>query len=99
MEASTTSAPTLGDLWRTRLRPPAVPTLPGRPIVGNLLEFRRDRLRVFDQVGALGPIARFHLGPLPVHVVTDGALAQEILVDRADDFMKSRGLSVFARPL
>ncbi|HTJ40579.1 MAG TPA: cytochrome P450, partial [Kofleriaceae bacterium] len=76
-----------------------MPALPALPVVGNLLEFRRDRLRMFERAGALGPIARFHLGPLPVHVVTDGALAQEVLVDRADDFMKSRGLSVFAKPL
>jgi cytochrome P450 len=101
MEATTNASrgPTLGDLWRTRGPAAAVPTLPGLPVVGNLLEFRKDRLDVFGRAGALGPMGRFHLGPIPVHVITDAALAQEVLVDRADDFMKSRGLSVFARPL
>jgi len=76
-----------------------IPALPGLPVLGNVLEFRRDRLGLLAQVAALGPIARYHLGPVPVHMITDGALAHEILVDQADGFMKSPGLSVFARPL
>jgi cytochrome P450 len=76
-----------------------IPTLAGLPLLGSALEFRRDRLGLLDRVARLGPVARFHLGPVPVHLVTDPELAHGILVDQADSFVKSPGLSVFARPL
>jgi len=102
MDATTTTAsPSLRDMWRSGHGPgaPAVPDLPGLPLLGNMISFRRDRLGMQRRLAALGPMARFHIGPLPIHVVSDAALAQEVLVDHADAFMKSRGLSVFARPL
>jgi cytochrome P450 len=104
MDASTTTTtagPSLRDLWRSGRGPdaPQVPELPGLPVIGNLVAFRRDRLGLQLRLARLGPIARYHLGPLPVHVVSDAALAQEILVDHADAFKKAPGLSIFARPL
>ncbi len=76
-----------------------IPVHRGLPLLGSALEFRRDRLALFDRLAALGPLARFHLGPVPVHLVTDPALAHAILVEEADAFVKSPGLSVFSRPL
>src|SRR5262245_15248801 len=66
-----------------------IPAIRGLPVLGSALEFRRDRLGLLAQVAALGPIARYQLGPVPVHMVTDGALAHQILVEQADGFMKS----------
>jgi cytochrome P450 len=97
MESS--PSPSLADTWRAGRHAGAVPALPRLPVLGNLLEFRKDRLAMQAKLAALGPIARFHIGPIAIHAITDAAMVQEVLVDQADAFGKSRGLSVFARPL
>lgn len=76
----------------------SVPAVPGLPLLGNLLAFRRDRLALQDTAARLGPIARVMLGHLPIYVVTDAELAHEVLVARAASFKKSAGLQ-FLRPL
>jgi cytochrome P450 len=79
---------------------PLVPEVPGRlPLVGNMLEFRRDRLALQDHAARTGPLARMWLGPVAVDVCTDADLAHAILVDQADAFKKARGMSVFLKPL
>jgi cytochrome P450 len=75
-----------------------IPALPGLPVLGNLLAFRRDRLRVFAAAAELGPMARLALGPIQLYATTDADIAREILVDRAASFHKSAGLN-FLRPL
>jgi len=76
----------------------SVPAVPGLPLVGNLLAFRRDRLALQDTAARLGPIARVMLGHIPIYVVTDAELAHDVLVARAASFKKSAGLQ-FLRPL
>jgi cytochrome P450 len=65
----------------------------GAPLVGHLLDFRDRRLalqlRVVRHCGDLGVL---QLGPVRVHVLSSAELAHELLVDHADDFVKSRGL-------
>lgn len=78
--------------------PAAIPGVPGLPLIGNLIAFRRDRLGLTRRAAALGPIAKIALGPVAVHIVTDADLAREILVDHAAAFKKSAGLQ-FLRPL
>jgi cytochrome P450 len=78
---------------------PELPTVPGLPLIGNMLDFRRDRLALHDRAAKLGPLARMWLGPVPVHVCTDADLAHAILVDEAAAFKKARGMSVFMKPL
>src|ERR1041384_4058442 len=75
-----------------------IPAVPGLPVLGNLLAFRRDRLALHDQAARLGPIARVSLGPIPVYIITCGDLAREVLVDQAARFKKSVGMQ-FLRPL
>ena len=75
-----------------------LPAVPGLPVLGNLLAFRRDRLALYDQAAQLGPIARLALAHIPVYVVTCGDLAHEVLVDQAASFQKSVGMK-FLRPL
>src|SRR5581483_913946 len=75
-----------------------LPALPGLPVVGNLMAFRRDRLRAFAEACELGPLARLSLGSIQLYATTDADIAREILVDRAASFHKSAGLN-FLRPL
>lgn len=73
---------------------PTVPALPGLPLLGNLLEFRRDRLALQDKAARLGPIARVQLAHLPLYFIVDADLAHELLVDHADALVKSAGLQL-----
>ncbi|MBP9089192.1 MAG: cytochrome P450 [Kofleriaceae bacterium] len=86
---------------RNRLHPAAasVPRVPGLPLIGNFLDFRRDRLGLHQLAAEIGPIARFALGPLNLHVITDGELAHQVLTTEADAFIKARGISEFLQPL
>jgi cytochrome P450 len=76
----------------------SVPAVPGLPLLGNLLQFRRDRLALQDAAARTGPIARIQLAHLPVYVVTDADLAHEVLVVRAGQMVKSAGLQ-FLKPM
>ncbi len=77
----------------------SVPRVPGLPLVGNLLAFRRDRLALQDDAAKVGPIARVMLAHIPVYIITDADLAHEVLSgDQASAFKKSAGLQ-FLRPM
>jgi cytochrome P450 len=76
----------------------AIPAVPGLPFVGNLFQFRRDRLGLQEDAARIGPIARVQLAHIPIYVVTDADLAHEVLVVQAASFTKSRGLQ-FLRPM
>jgi len=79
-----------------------IPRVPGLPVLGNLLEMRRDRVG-FQIAGArrYPRLAEMRIGLMPFKVVmvNDPALVGEVLVDHADAFHKTPGLSFFARPL
>jgi len=72
--------------------------VPGLPLVGNLLQFRSDRLGLQDRAARVGPIARVQLAHLPVYVVTDADLAHEVLSAQASSFKKSQVVQ-YLRPL
>ena len=75
-------------------------TIKGLPLLGNLLEFRRDRLGLQRRlVAECGDAGRFRLGPVPVLMLASPQLAHELLVDHAFHFIKSAGLREFGRPL
>ena len=75
-----------------------IPALPGLPLVGNFLAFRRDRLAVHDDAARLGPIARLSLAHIPVYVISCADLAHQVLVEQAASFHKSAGMQ-FLRPV
>src|SRR5262249_50223429 len=75
-----------------------IPAMPGLPVLGNLLAFRRDRLGLYEETARLGRLARISLGHIPVYVVTCADLAREVLVDQAANFQKSAGMK-FLHPL
>jgi cytochrome P450 len=76
-----------------------VPTLKGRPFLGSLMDFRDRRLHLMRALSATGDLARFWMGPIPVHMVSSAELAHQVLVTDQDAYIKSRGLRVIGRPL
>ena len=76
----------------------SIPSLPGLPVIGNLLDFRKDRLALQDRAARLGPIARVSRVHIPVYIITDADLAHEVFVEHAAAFKKSAGLK-FMMPL
>jgi cytochrome P450 len=78
-----------------------VPRVPGLPVFGNLREFARDRIGLLTRVPAeYGDVARIDLGFVArAFVVSSPELAQEALVTHDDAFIKTLGLTLFAKPL
>jgi cytochrome P450 len=77
-----------------------IPTLSGVPLLGNLLEFRSDRLNLQRRlVAECGDAGWFRMGPVPVLMLSSPELVHAALVDNNDAFVKSRGLGHFGRPL
>lgn len=87
---ATPTSPTLTTPAIPRI--PPIPTVPGLPIVGNLFEFRRDRLGLQERAAQLGPLARLQIVHIPLYVATCADLAHEVLVDQAATFRKSTGI-------
>ena len=75
---------------------PSIPVLRGLPFIGNMLEFRRDRLALHDAAAEVGPVARFQIMHLPIYTISDADLAKEVLVDQAASFKKSAGMQFLA---
>lgn len=71
---------------------------PGLPLLGNFLDFRRDRLGFQFRVADHG-VTKVKLGWRAIYVVTDHEVAHQILVEHDDAFIKGPGLSVVAKPL
>ncbi|MEZ4403913.1 MAG: cytochrome P450 [Kofleriaceae bacterium] len=78
--------------------PPTLRVEPGLPLIGNLLEFRRDRLGFQMRVADAG-ITQTRIAWRTVFVVTDHELAHQVLVEHDDAFIKGPGLAVVAKPL
>jgi cytochrome P450 len=76
----------------------SIPGVPGLPLIGNLLQFRNDRIGLQDHAARTGPIARVQLAHIPVYIITDADLAHEVFVTQAASFTKSAGLQ-FLKPL
>jgi cytochrome P450 len=74
--------------------------VPGLPVLGSLLDFRRDRFALQQRVARdYGDVAELRMGFFTVLMVSSPEVAHELLVEKADAFVKSAGLSIFARPL
>ena len=74
--------------------------LPGDPILGNLLEMRKDRARFLLRVAQEhGDVVRARVGFVTLLIASSADLAHETLVEKNEDFEKGYGLSFFARPL
>src|SRR3712207_4790911 len=78
----------------------AIPTLPGLPFLGNIRDFRTNRLDLLLRVSReCGDIGVFRVGPWPVVLVNSAEYVHTILVKNARAFEKSPMLRRHLRPL
>lgn len=84
----------------TKTTAPAIPVLPGLPLVGNFNDFRAHRLDLFLRIGReCGDIGMFRIGPRSVVMFNAVELVQEVLVEHAADFEKTPNMRIYGRPL
>ena len=70
-----------------------IPALPTMPIIGNILDLRRDRLRFFRHIhNTCGDLGIFHFGSKPVLMIADPSVIQTILVHNSDACTKTNRL-------
>ena len=70
----------------------------GKPVVGNLLEFRRDPLNfLLGLARDHGDVVRFMLGPQEVLFINHPDFIRDVLVTHNRNFIKSRGLQMAKR--
>ncbi|MBZ0232360.1 MAG: cytochrome P450 [Deltaproteobacteria bacterium] len=77
----------------------AVGEVPGLPVIGNLLDFRRDRLGLYMRATQTADITRLRMMRQTIWVVGNHELAQQVLVTDEDGFIKGPILSEKAKPL
>jgi cytochrome P450 len=66
----------------------------GTPIVGNTLAFVRDpRGTVMAWARQYGPLVRFQLGPMVVHLVADPEHVRQVLQTNSDNYYKAARMS------
>ena len=76
------------------------PRARGLPLIGNLLDFQRDRFGFAMRVAReYGDLVEVKIGFIPVLLASSPAIAHEVLVEKNESFVKSAGLSVFSKPL
>jgi cytochrome P450 len=77
-----------------------IPTFASPGVLGHLSTFRHTPIDLLLRIAHQYPdIARFRGGIFHPVVLTDPTLVHQVLVEKADAFVKSYGLSLFARPL
>src|SRR5438094_573256 len=80
--------------------PTTIPRLPGLPFLGNLLEFRNNRLALLSRVTQLHwDVGIVHLGARFVVMFNTSELACAVLVEHAAAFEKTPNLRIYGRPL
>ncbi len=87
----------------TNVSPPkkykSIPFIKGNPIVGNLLEFVRDRLSLLQRMADQADVIGMRFGRIPAILFNRPEDIQSILVEHADDFDKGDLIHNVFRPL
>ncbi len=81
------------------LEPVRVGELRGVPVLGRLLDFRRDRLALHLEAARAGDIVRVPMLHRRLWCVSSPELVGELLVEKEGSFAKAPGLSVYGRRL
>jgi cytochrome P450 len=78
----------------------SIPQMPGLPVLGNLLDVRRDRLAFFARVRQqCGGIAQYRLLARPMILISDPAYARAVLIEHAEAVDQTRLFRTLLRPL
>jgi cytochrome P450 len=64
---------------------------PGLPLIGNVIQFKRDPLKLLDDVRTHGNLVRLRFGPKTAYVVNDPELIEDLLATHHRSFMKTSG--------
>src|SRR5262245_18891804 len=76
-----------------------IPEFRGLPLLGSMLDFRRDRLELLLRVSRrCGDIGIFRFGPWPTVLANSSEYVHAVLVEHADAFHKLPSIA-FLRPL
>ncbi len=73
--------------------------IPGYPFIGNLLEFRKDRLNLLRRMAHVGDVCGMHFGPFPGILFNKPEHIHSILVEHAYDFDKGLAVHNTFRPV
>jgi cytochrome P450 len=69
----------------------------GRPLIGDAVTFGRDpRAAILGWVGQFGPIVRFKVGPMVVHIIADPDAVKHVLVTNNDNYHKAPRMGFLA---
>jgi len=71
----------------------------GYPLIGNLLEFRKDRLNLLRRMARVGDVCGMHFGPFPGILFNKPEHIHSILVEHAYDFDKGLAVHNTFRPV
>jgi cytochrome P450 len=78
----------------------SIPRVSGLPLIGNLPEFRADRLGLYLRVTReCGDIGIYRVGPRRLILLNAPELAHAVLVEHADDFEKPALLRRYTKPV
>lgn len=77
-----------------------IPVIDGKPLIGNLLDFRTDRLGLLLRISrTCGDIGSFYIGPTKKILVNSAPLVHKILMAHSNSLDKSLELRKFGTPL
>jgi cytochrome P450 len=78
----------------------SVPTIKGLPLIGNLIDFRYNRLPLLQKVSEeCGDIGKFHVGPTEVILLNTPRYIHKALIEHAYLFRKPGAMTSLVRPV
>lgn len=77
----------------------ALPLDSGTPFLGQMPEYRRDRLNLLKRIAAMDDVVELHFGPFPLIFFNRPEHVQSILVEHAYDFDKGESIHNVFRPV
>src|SRR5258708_1722638 len=78
----------------------SISSIKGLPLIGNLPEYRKDRLALFLRIAQqCGDVGLLHFGPYPLIMFNPSEYAHSILVEHANDFDKGEFMHNAFRPV